>query len=232
MNKSLRIINILFLIGGLGIIIAAYYLLLKDYQKDNIFYLNILVTCLIYVFFFVRAFDILGHVDRVSEQSSGYGLKWFGLWFYTPLALALIVCSIIFEFSFNFCLIGHLVLLFILLLFFFLGSVVKNNVNNVIGNIEARKSGLKEIATQIDLLEMKNKFAKGESYQQAIDKLRENVRFITASDKPVAIAFENKLIERIQLIASQIENNSQPAEIINAEFEECLSIIELRKKQY
>lgn len=232
MKNSSKIISILFLIGGLGIIIAAYLLFLKEVQEEKLFYLNLIATCLVYAVVFLRTADILGPVDKVAQTNSAYGLKWFGVWVYTPLALGLIVCSIVFELSFNICLIGHITLLFVLLLFFFIGSMVKNNVNEVISDIEARKVGLKEIATQIDLLEMQSKLSKGESYQDAIDRLRANVRFITASDKPSAVAFDNKLIEKIQLIASQIANNSQSPDIINEEFEECMSIIELRKKQY
>ena len=232
MKNSSKIISVLFLLGGLGIIIAVFFLFLKDIQEEKLFYLNMVATCLIYAIVFLRATDIFGPVDKVAQSSSGYGLKWYGVWFYTPLALGLIVLSIIFGWSFNICLIGHLALLFILLVFFFLGSLAKNNVNEVVGNIEARKTGLKEIAAQIDLLEMQDKLSKGASYQEAIDKLRESVRFITASDNPAAVAFENKLIEKIRLIASQIEHNSQPSDIINAEFDECMSIIELRKNQY
>lgn len=232
MKNSLKKISILFLLGGLGIIIAAYFLFLKDIQEEKLFYLNMVATCLVYAIVFLKATDIFGSIDKVAQSSSGYGLQWYGVLFYPPLALGLIVLSIIFELGFNLCLIGHLTLLLILLSFFFLGSVVKNNVNEVISNIETHKAGLKEIATQIDLLEMQNKLSKGASYQEAINKLRENVRFITASENPAAVAFENKLIEKIRLIASQIEHNSQPADIINAEFDECMSIIELRKNQY
>lgn len=232
MKNYSKIISILFLLGGLGIIIAVYFLFLKDIQEEKLFYFNMVATCLVYAIVFLRATDIFGPVDKVAQNSSGYGLKWYGVWFYTPLALGLIVCSIIYGLEFSSCLIGHLALLFILLLFYFLGSVVKNNVNEAMSSVEARKSDLKEIFTQIDLLEIQSKLGKGPSYQEAIDKLRENVRFITASDKPAAIAFENKLIEKIQLIASQIEHNSQPAEVINSEFDECMSIIELRKCQY
>lgn len=226
------IISILFLLGGLGIIIAAYFLFLVDVQEENLFYLNMVVTCLIFAIVFLRGTDIFGPVDRVAKSSSGYGLKWYGVWVYIPLALGLIIFSIIFGLGFNLCLIGHLSLLFVLLLFFFFGSLVKNNANEVIGDIGGRKTGLKEITDQIDLLEMQSKLSKGISCQEAIDKLRENVRFITASDRPAAVAFENKIIEKIRLISSQIEHNSQPAEVISAEFEECLSIIELRKNQY
>ena len=232
MKNSSKIIGILFLAGGLGIIIAVYFLFLKDLQEEKLFYLNMVATCLVYAVVFLRATDIFGSVDKVAQASSGYGLLWTGVWIYAPLAIGLIVCSIVYGLDFKICLIGHLVLLFILLLFFFLGSVVKNNVNQVIGNIEARKVGLKEIATQIDMLEMHSKLSKGASYQEPIDKLKEGVRFITASDKPAAVALEGKLLEKIRLISSQIEHNSQPADVINAEFEECMSIIELRKNQY
>lgn len=232
MKNTSRLVSILFLFGGLGIIVAAYFLFLKDTQEEKLFYLNMIATCLVYAVIFLRTTDIFGSVDNVAKSSPGYGLKWYGVWIYTPLVLGLIICSIVIGISFNICLIAHLILLFILLLFFFFGSVAKNNANEVIGNIEARKSGLKEIAAQIDLLEMQNKLAGHGSYQEVISKLRENARYITASDKPAAIEFENKLIEKIRLIASQIEHDSQPAEVINAEFKECMSIIELRKKQY
>lgn len=231
MKNTSKILSILFLIGGLGIIIAAFFLLLKSYQEEDIFYLNLVVTCLVYSLIVLRLFDVLGSVDKVAQNSSGYGLKWYGIWFYAPFALGIVVASIIIKLSFNFCLIAHLVLLFILLLFFFLGSLVKNNVNEVIGKIEARKSNLKEIAAQIALLDMQNKLNVDSSYQELIDKLRENVRFITASDNPVAVALENKLIEKIRLITGQIERGSSSG-IINDEFQECMSIIELRKKQY
>lgn len=232
MNNSTKIINISFLLGGLGIIITAYFLLLKDIQEEKLFYLNMIATCLVYAIVFLRATDVFGSIGKIARNSSGYGLKWYGVCFYTPLALGLIVCSVIYGLSFNFCFIGHLTLLFILLSFFFLGAVVKNNVNEVMGDIETQKSGLKEISAKIDLLEMHSKLDKEGSYQEAIDRLRENVRFITASDKPAAIALDNKLIEKIQLISSQVEHNSQPTEFINSELDECMSIIELRKKQY
>jgi hypothetical protein len=232
MKNSSGIISILFLIGGMGIIVASYFLFLKDCQQEKIFYLNMVVTCLVFAVLFVRAFDVFGPVGKVAESGSGYGLQWTGTWIYAPLALALVACSILFELGFNLCLIGHIVLLFVLLLFFFLGSLIRKNVNGVTDRIEARKSGLREISAQIDLLEMRSKLGRGGSYQEAIARLRENTRFITASDKPAAIALENMLVEKIRLIASQIEHNSQTPEVINAEFQECMSIIELRKNQY
>ena len=230
--KKFKITSLLFLAAGLGIIIAAFFLALKEHQAEDLFYLNLVVTCLVFIVVFLRASDIFAPLDKVAKSSSGYGLKWYGVWVYVPLALGLVVCSILFSLSFTFCLIGHLILLFILLFHFFLGSVVQTNVNHVEDKIQARKSGLREIAAQIDLLEMQSRLTPGASYQEAIDKLREGVRFITASDNPSAVAFEAKLLEKIRLMTGQIERQTQPEEVLRKEFEECMTLIELRKKQY
>lgn len=232
MRDSSKIFSALFWLAGLGILIAIFFLFLKDCQEEKLFYLNMTAACLVFSMVFIRTFDIFCSVPHVAQSGSGYGLKWYGIWFYTPLATALVVCSIIFEWKFDFCLIGHLVFLFILLLFFFSGYVVKKNVNEVMDKIEIRKSGLKEIDHQIALLEMQCKTGSGTEYLDAVDALRENVRFITASDNRTAVMLEEKLISTIRLIASQVEHSSQPAEVINKELKDCLSIIELRKNQY
>ena len=232
MKNGLKFASVLFLLDALGIIIASFFLFLKDLQEPNLFYLNMVVSCLIVIILYIRAFDIFGTLEKVAESSSGYGLKWYGVWVYLPLAIALIVCSIVLEIPFNYCLIGHIILLFILLSFFFMGSVVKQNVNRAIGTIEARKAGLKEINTQIDILEMHAKLGNSPASLESIAKLKENVRFITASDSPAAVSLEEKLLQKILLIDSQIEHNSQTADVLDAEFKECMSIIELRKKQF
>ncbi len=230
-NISKLYIALLF-VGGLGIIIAVYFLFLKECQNKNMFYLNMIATCLVYAIVYLRSFDIFGSVEHAAQSGAGYGLNWYGVWLYAPLALALIVLSIIFEWSFNFCLIGHLVFLFILLVFFFLGFTVKSNVNEVMSNIEARKVGLKEISAQIEMLEIQCKLGNVTSYLDSIGELKENLRFITASDKPVATMLEARLIDKIRLITSQVERNSQTVDVIHEELKECMKIIELRKNQY
>ena len=231
MKNSSKVISILLYLGGLGLIIASFFLFLKECQQENLFYLNLVATSLVYSIVTLRSFDLLGTVEKVGASGSGYGLKWVGMWIYIPLALLLVVTSIIFGFGFNFSLIGHLVLLFVLLSFFFGGNLVSNNANEVIGAIEARKSGLKEISAQIDMLEMNARLAGGK-YQDKINALRESVRYITASDNKTAVMMEDKLLLKIKLLTTQVEDWTVPAEAVNAGFDECMSIIEMRKKQY
>ena len=232
MDKSFKIISSLFLIGGMGIIVAAFFLFLKDCQKENLFYLNIVACCIIYAVAFLRTFDIFGTVGHVAGSSSGYGLKWYAVWLYVPAAAALVILSIAFGWQFSYCLAGHVILLFILLMFFFLGDVIRKNVNASSADIEARKAGLKDIADRISLLEISCRTGNGEAYLENVSALREAVRYITASDNAVACSLEDPLSSKIQLIADQIEHSSQAADMINAEFKECMALVELRKRQY
>lgn len=230
--KKLQYLSLLFLLGGIGIIVAIFFLFLQEYQEPNLFYLNLIATCLVFAVNFVCGFDIFGTVENVAKVSSGYGLKWYGIWLYTPLAITLIICSICYEIGFNICLIGHLILLFILLGFFFLATVVHNNTNDVASKINARKAGLRDISLQADLLEIQCKLKSSMDYMDGINDIKEQIRYITASDNPLAIELETQIASKIRLLTSQIEHSSQTSDKIKAGFAECMSLIELRKKQY
>ena len=120
MNKYL---SYAFLAGGLGLIIAAFFLFLQDSMQENLFYLNLVISCLVFAVIFLRTTDIFGTVNDVAGSGGGLGLKWFATWMYIPLALLLVIGSTLLSvggtlpsWGFNFCLIAHLVLLFGLLL--------------------------------------------------------------------------------------------------------------------
>lgn len=230
-NKS-RIFTTFLLIGGIGLIIAFFFIFLKEIQDVKLFYLNMIMTCVVYAIIFFRTFDIFGAVEDVAKTSSGYGLKWYGIYIYTPLTIGFIVISILFGLEFKYCLIIHSIFIFILLLFFFSGFIVKNNVNKVIHDIEVKKSSLQKVIEQIDLLEMQCILNQDNTYQEPIDLLKENIRFITSSDQHDAIALEEKLIEKLNIITNQIKNKSEPSNVINDEFNECMMIIRLRKNKY
>ncbi len=232
MKSSQRIVACLFLTAGLGIIILSFFLFLRDLQEEKLFYLNLVAACLVYGVMFLRSADIFRTVDKVGESGSGFGLKWYAVWTYVPLAVILIVLSIILEWSFRFCLVGHLVLLFLLLLQFFMGTLAKSNVKESMEKVEARKSGLREISSRLAQLEIACQTSGGIVFLENVSDLKENIRFVTASDDVVARSLEDKIISMITLITSQIEHSSRSEEDIKTEFEECIHLIELRKKQY
>ena len=232
MKNKFGLLSALFLLAGLGIIIATFFLLLRNLQEENLFYLNLAASCFVFITIFFRFFDILGTTRKVADSGSAYGLRWYGVRFYIPLALALVILSILLKWPFNPCLIGHLILLFILLMFFFLGAIAKKSVNESMVKIEARKDGLKKLSEQISYLEAQNQIYNSGIYQQEINRLKEGVRYITASSNPSAINLEKQLLEKLRDMTQQMEHSSQSKDVIHSEFKECMTLIELRKKQY
>ena len=233
MKKTLSVISLLFLAGILGLVIAAFFLLLKDLQEEKLFYLNLVMSCVAIGLVFWRGGDLFGTVEKVGDSAPGYGLKWRGLLVYVPLAVLLIAASMIYSIPFKFCIIGHVALLLLLLGFFILGQASQENVGQVMSDIERRKSGLNDINSKLSLLEIACRTSPvGAGFADRAEALKEAVRFITASDNETAVSIEDKLNSKIQLITSQLENGSRTSELIDEEFNECMTLVELRKKLY
>jgi len=142
MKITSKILSSLLLVAGLIIIIVGYYIFLYSYYTDNAlerFYLSLIATCVVYLVVAFRSLDIFGAVKSVSEKSPGYGLYWAGVWIYVPLAIVVIVLTLIRVISFKFALIAHLILLFVLFSFFLLGKISQENTKSAMTNIENRK---------------------------------------------------------------------------------------------
>ena len=235
MNKYL---SYAFLAGGLGLIIAAFFLFLQDSMQENLFYLNLVISCLVFAVIFLRTTDIFGTVNDVAGSGGGLGLKWFATWMYIPLALLLVIGSTLLSvggtlpsWGFNFCLIAHLVLLFGLLLFFFLGKVAQDNVNRTQATVAERKSVLAAVNSQLTQLELACSL-RAASHIDTVRSLKEDIRFITASDNPSARAIEEQIYSRLRLITNQVEQGSQPADTIESELGECRILASQRKNIY
>ena len=57
-----KVLGAAFLVGGLALIVAVFFLFLKECQPENLFYLNMAVCCLMYIISFVTMYDIVGSV--------------------------------------------------------------------------------------------------------------------------------------------------------------------------
>lgn len=229
MKNQFKLTSMLFLLAGMALITVSFFLFLKGHQEEDLFYLNLVVSNLVYVIAFFQLFDMTGTTKEVAHTSSSLGMRWLALGCYTPLSIVLIVGSILFGWTFNFCLIGHLMLLFTLLMFFFFGTMVTKNEGEVMEEVQARRTRLQEIKNQIDILEMQCKLASDQACLEMVATLRENVHFITGSDNPMAIAIEDKLMSHLHLITMQIEKSSQPVEVITKGLNDCITLTELRK---
>lgn len=232
MESSHKTIGILLVLGGLGVIVAVFFLLLDDIQSRDIFYLNLIVSCLVYVLLVLRSNDIFGTVEQVAESGSGFGLKWRGLSLYAPLAVLAVALSFLLHLGFALWLIVQIVLLLMFLGYQFIGAVASSNVNMAIEVVEERKTSLNETKSRVDALEMACRMKGQMSYIESIESVKEHLRYVTPSVNPSALELEDKLKSRIEKMTSQIELGVYNQELAQQDFKECLVIIEMRKKLY
>lgn len=223
--------SLFFLLGGIAIIVAVFLLFLKDIQSADMLYLNMISCCVAYVVTFVSAFDILGPVARVSKASPGYGLRWVAEWIYLPAVVVTVVLSMVMGLGFNLCLILQIVYLFVFLMMSMMSVVLAGNVNSFEDKEKVRKSGLEEIRTEITMLEVRCAMNAG-GLSSRVEVLKEAVRYITASDAPAAAALEERLARQISLVAVKLESPVVDQEAVEKELDVCMSLVELRKKQY
>lgn len=230
--KKLRYLSVLLLVGGIGIVIALFFLLLRDFQESRLFYLNMSVTILLLIVIYIYGIDLFGTIPRVSSRGPGYGVSWYGLRLYALTTITIVICSIVWCWSFSLCIVVHLILLLLLLSFVFLGMIMVNNVNKVSSDIINRKSVLQEINTQLSVLEIQCQLKGVADYMESINKLKESVRYITSTDNVRARELEKNLLSNIRLLTSMIEQSSVSNEEFDAKMLECIKLVELRKTLY
>lgn len=231
MKNVNRFISALFLLGGAALIIAVFLLFLKDVQAADLLYLNMTACCLAYIITFVSAFDLLGPVDKVKKGAPGYGLRWAATWMYLISVTATVVLSIPIGLGFNLYLILHIVYLFFFLLTTAMSVAIAHTVNAREAKEEARKSGLKEIQARVSMLEAECAM-NAAHLSPKVEEIKEEMRYVTASDSPAAGALEAKLIRQIALVTVKLESPTTDSAAVEQGLDACLKLIELRKKQY
>lgn len=233
MKTATKVLSYILMAAGLGIVIAIFYVFLYDQFTEetiNKFYLSLIASCIVYLLVILRATDIFASVGAVARKGSGYGFFWTGMWIYVPLAVVTIIVTLIGIMGFNLALMVHLILLFGLLGMFLLGYLTQGNVNSVMQAIDARNSGLKNINSQLSLLEIALKTHSRDNFTETLEEIQDGVRMITASDNPAAIDLEGCLYSKLMLMTDNVNGSVTEDEVLRKDFEECMALISLRKK--
>ena len=231
MKNTNRSIGLFFLLGGMALIIAIFLLFLKDMQAADLLCLNMTACCLAYAITFISVSDLLGPVDQVKKAAPGYGLRWTATWIYLPAVTATVTLSIILGLGFNLCLILQIAYLFGFLMMTALSVAIAHNVAAHETKETVRKSGLNEIQTNIAILEAQCA-TNAAHLAPKVARIKEEIRYITASDSPAASALEAKILKQIALVAVRLESPVTEPDSVGKELDACMTLIELRKKQY
>jgi len=220
-----------FLVGGLALIVAAFFLFLKECQPENLFYLNLTASCAVYMIAFFTMFDVVGSVDKVGSTASGFGLRWISDGLYALMAVALIVLSIVFELPFKVCLIVHMALLLCYLFMVFISSKTGSLTSSYENKEKERKSGLEQIKASLAAVELKCRMSSDGACLPMLDKIREELRFISPGNEAAARMIEDQILDVLLLVDTML-GSAGNEEKVKQGLEKCLALIDMRKKQY
>ena len=203
--------RIVLLLLGIVIIIAAF-ILSNDYAQNdtvtfkvtslgNILILNMVVSLIIYALFFIDILvPLINSRDSAQRKVGALGLRWFVTWLYAFLAIATMIgCNTIFGIAFATQLIIHCSLFFFLLLGLYGAFSASNKVQEVYEKSKNEQNGLIEMRKAMGRLKEKHDLPNDLTVR--INKLDNELRYLSPSNNPEAYNLERSFIETLNEIA-------------------------------
>ncbi len=230
-----NLLSIAALLLGESLIIAGFFLW-KGGCPNNIFALNLIVTSLIYGLFFV---DILvpwiDWNDKAQKQVGTLGIRWFITWTYAPMAiLTMLLCNLYFDTVFKVQLIIHGILLFLLILGFVGVLHSSDKVHEIYQTEKEQKQGLCEMKKAVTKLKdsIIGHSSLPEDITTKINKLEEELRYLSPCNSPDAFSLETEFVEIIGTVTISIPNYLMNQEKINAALRKAEHILKNRRSIY
>jgi len=213
---KLSYLSILLTVFGEGIIIACF-LLFGNPSPEK--YLCMAVTTVIYVLLCWQSFiPWINLKDKSGKEVGSLGIKWYGIVFYSILAIiAMLYCNLSEpKVSFELQLIIHLVLLFLLF-----GSLIAGKgVEGKVASIHKKESAALE---NRDLLKLalnnfKRKLSVKSDFPQwileRIAKMEDEARYISPNDSTQARYLDSSFAESLKALETKLDfGNLEQAQI-------------------
>ncbi len=230
MNKV--ILYLLMLMGEVFICILSL-LFLRDLEPTNLYVLNIIVLSVAYCLTFATTFDLFNDIDnRHTSRTAGLGVMWYGLLLYLLIGVGGVAASYIWSWDLTIALVVQFGALFILALFFALKYMTSQGVEEAEYNNNNRKRSLTCALESLNSLEADIKLDTQRAHRsQQIDSLKEQMRYITYSDREGAKDIDLKLANAFKEL-SMMRGTTHDDEVKwSGAVERCHTIIKLRKQQ-
>jgi len=223
------------LLFGETVLITAF-ILFRGNTPDNILALNIVVSSVIYGLIFL-SYQIpwIDLQDKSQKQIGALGIAWLFVWLYAIFAIAaMLVSSLVFDFSFSTQLIIHAVLLFFLLLGIWFSSHTADKVQEVYEQETHSRSHIVEMKNEMRNLKDKMNDTNGlpEYFTKRIDTLDESLRFISPTNNVEATEMECEFITTLNEIKFAISDFPMNKERIESNLKKAERIYQNRKNIY
>ncbi len=216
---------------GFGVIIGGFVLFGASLPTD-IRVMDIIVSCMVFfqvceLFFF----PMVNMRSGAKKEVGMMGIHYTVIKIYAVLALAVLIVGIAADLSFKVQLFGQLIAFMILLIGRFATLLSGEHVEKVYIDETAKteaKATLRRHFEQIDNMAATTEL--DAATMQRLSDLVEEMRYVTPSDNPEAIALDERLHDSLDDIASLLRDTRANADAITREIDGIVRTLNRRKK--
>lgn len=222
------------LLLALALIVAGFFIFTPEAKRNDIFWLNLVVACLVYTVNHNNIFGLFSYSKGFDKQIAGMGMRWVYSWIYSLLALAGVIFGFKKDVNFDYQLYYQLICLFILVVTYYLSFISSHHATSYQDeekDLREGKEKLLELITKLELIFSRN-LSTWEAEKKQAEKVKENVRFMTACNNPTAKILESEIITEVENIIQLVQSNEPDRSRILEIFTRCNNLIAERKKIY
>jgi hypothetical protein len=227
---------LLLIIGEILLILT--FLLFGNVLQLDVLVLNIIVSSIIYFMFFSSfLFPLINLKDKTQSDIGFIGVNWFFIASYSFVAIAVMLYfNIVYKESgkFDNQLLIQAILFFFLLIGGFLSRKTTDKVSEVYQAQKIERNRVDELKKVTKALVLRTELMSDltPEFKYNLNRLLENIRFISPSNNLDANEVDDKYIETISKIDAMLYTKENNKENIDIAFKQCAQYIQERKQLY
>lgn len=222
------------LFTGIALIFTGFFLFVPTEKRNDVFWLNLLTVCLVFLANYVTEFGLLGFYFDFNKQVGGLGIRLAYIRLYSFLAIAITFIGYFAHVNFRYQLFFQLLAAFILLSGYFFSQLSSRKAISVQVEQNINRKGKDEILTAINQFEIL--FTKDSSKwieeKQKINFLKEDVHYLPPSNNQSALELDSEIANAIQQAYAVARDKSEGGTEIFSLLNKCQELLKLRKSIY
>jgi len=234
MGKKSNLWALLILFAGWGLIVTGFFLLIPEVDRNDVFWLNISVVSVVFLVNYINFFGLFGLHLNFDSQVASLGIRWSFIRLYSIMAILAIVFCWYYKVEFRYQSYIQLFVGFFLLLTIFLAQLSSEKSSSVAIEQEDNRAGKTEILRLIQ--EFDRMFSSNtDSWQtekQAIDRLKENVRYLSPSNDKSARNLDKEIVVTLQKAYNCLGGTDAERAEFPSFLKTCESLLTLRKSTF
>jgi hypothetical protein len=234
MKHGNQIFGYAVLLGGLALIFAGFFLFVPEDKRNDIFWLDLGVVCLVFLVLTLTELGLFGIDFDFEKQVAGLGIRLAYIRLYSILSVAVIIFGYFGETGFRYQLFYQLMAVFILFLGYFFSHFSSSKAVSVQAEQDMQRKGKDEISRALNQLEIlfTGNSANWQEEKQKINLLKDSVRYLSPSNNKSATDLDSEIANTIHEAYAIAKNKNEGGIEVLSLLKKCEGLLNLRKATY